>query len=110
MTSRIITVAAAAVLFASAPFDGAQGVPSLGPGTAYAQTPAARECAGSDAPSKWSEADANNQRCAAAGLRMIQSNRAVPAAIEANAAAGEKFSADPFRAPHRWSGKRGSYQ
>ena len=57
------------------------------------------------------QADLNNRQCAAEGLRTIRSNPAVPAAMAANAAAGEgHFLGDPFRAPHRWAGQRGSYE
>ena len=76
---------------------------------ASAQTPEARECT-RDSPSTWSQADLNNQRCAVAGLHLLQNNPAIKAAAESNAAAGDKFSGDPFRAPRRWAGKRGSYQ
>jgi dienelactone hydrolase len=59
----------------------------------------------------WEQADLDNRRCAAEGLRIIQDNPAVAAAREANAAAGEgHFLGDPFRAPHRWAGQRGSYE
>jgi hypothetical protein len=60
---------------------------------------------------EWDQADLNNQQCAVAGLHMIQDNPAVAAATAANAAAGAgDFGGDPFRAPHRWAGERGSYQ
>ena len=74
------------------------------------------ECAGwlgdpvSGSP-EWSEADLNNQQCAAEGLRMLQESPAVAAAKAANADAGEgDFGGDPFRAPHRWADKRGRYE
>ena len=83
-TLRNVTLAAA-VLFAS---------------VAHAQTPVARECTGeiqnpASSATKWKEADLNNQQCATAGLQMLQDNTAAKAAIEANAASGEKFSGDP---------------
>ena len=59
---------------------------------------------------EWDQADLNNQQCAVAGLQMIESNPAVAAATAANAAAGDAdFGGDPFRAPNRWAGHRGSY-
>jgi dienelactone hydrolase len=75
----------------------------------------APECAGElgdpvSGSAGWDRADLDNQRCAVAGLRMIQDNPAVAAAVAANAAAGAgDFGGDPFRAPHRWAGRRGSY-
>lgn len=60
---------------------------------------------------EWDQADLNNQQCAAEGLRIIQNNPAVAAARAANVGAGEgHFLGDPFRAPHRWAGQRGSYE
>jgi dienelactone hydrolase len=59
----------------------------------------------------WNVADRNNQQCAGEGLRMLQESPAVAAAKAANADAGDGgFVGDPFRAPHRWAGKRGSYE
>jgi len=78
--------------------------------------PPARECAdwlGEPVPgtAKWNQADRNNQTCAVEGLRIMDDNPAVDAAVAANAAAGEgHFSGDPFRAPHRWAGERGRYE
>jgi dienelactone hydrolase len=44
-------------------------------------------------------------------LRLLQESPAVAAARAANAEAGDaNFVGDPFRAPHRWAPKRGSYQ
>ena len=60
------------------------------------QAPAVRDCTGDVVVTNWKEADLNNQRCAAAGLRMVQNNPAVAAAIAANGAAGFTFGADPF--------------
>ena len=83
---------------------------------ANAQSPTGLDCAGDlgnpvSGSAEWDQADLNNQQCAAAGLHMIQYNPAVTAAIAANVAAGAgDFSGDPFRAPHRWAGRRGSYQ
>ena len=60
---------------------------------------------------KWKEADLNNQQCAGEGLRILQESPAVAAAKAANAKAGDgDFVGDPFRAPHRWANKRGSYE
>ena len=59
----------------------------------------------------WERADLDNQQCATEGLRIIENNPAVAAATAANVAAGEgHFLGDPFRAPHRWAGQRGSYE
>jgi dienelactone hydrolase len=59
---------------------------------------------------EWATADLNNQQCAVAGLQMIKDNPALAAAAEANAAAGDgSLLGDPFRAPNRWTGQRGSY-
>jgi hypothetical protein len=59
---------------------------------------------------EWDAADLNNQQCAVAGLQMIRDNPALAAAVEANTAVGEGgFLGDPFRAPNRWAGQRGSY-
>ena len=83
---------------------------------ANAQSPTDIDCTGNlGAPvsgsAEWDEADLNNQRCAAAGLQAIQNSPAVTAATAANAAAGVgTFNGDPFRAPHRWAGQRGSYE
>jgi hypothetical protein len=83
-------------------------------GNALAQTRGV-DCAGYVAepasPAEWAKADLNNQLCAAAGMHMVENNRAMFAAIQANAATPDaKFSADPFRTPSRWAGKRGTYQ
>ena len=62
---------------------------------------------------EWNEADLNNQQCAAEGLRILQESPAVAAATAtaANVDAGDGgFVGDPFRAPHRWANKRGSYE
>lgn len=60
---------------------------------------------------EWNEADLNNQQCATEGLRILRESPAVAAAKAANAAAGEgDFGGDPYRAPHRWAGKRGRYE
>ena len=60
---------------------------------------------------KWNAADLNNQQCAGEGLRILQASPAVAAAKTANADAGDGgFVGDPFRAPHRWAGKRGRYE
>jgi len=60
---------------------------------------------------EWQQADQDNRRCATEGLRMLQANPAVGAARQANTAAGQLvFQGDPFRAPHRWKGRRGSYE
>lgn len=40
----------------------------------------------------------------------MQDHPARAAAQEANQAAGSAFAADPFRAPHRWAGERGTYE
>ena len=78
--------------------------------------PPAQQCAGwlgepEPGTAAWDEADLNNQACAVEGLRVMQDNPAVAAAVEANEAAGEgDFGSDPFRAPHRWAGERGSYE
>jgi dienelactone hydrolase len=58
---------------------------------------------------EWLAADAENQRCAAEGRRIVQENPAVAAAAAANTEVGPFFG-DPFRAPHRWAGERGSYE
>jgi dienelactone hydrolase len=59
----------------------------------------------------WNKADLDNQQCAGEGLRVLQQSPAVAAAKAANADAGEGgFVGDPFREPHRWAEKRGSYQ
>jgi dienelactone hydrolase len=77
---------------------------------------AARKCAGwlgdpISGSAEWDVADQNNQMCAVEGLRIVKSNPAVAAAASANGAAGEgNFGGDPFRAPHRWAGTRGSYE
>ena len=83
---------------------------------ASAQSPTGLDCTGDlgdpvSGSAEWDQADLNNQQCAAAGLHMIQYNPAVAAATAANAEAGAgDFTGDPFRAPHRWAGRRGSYQ
>jgi len=60
---------------------------------------------------EWNEADLNNQQCAGEGLRILQESPAVAAAQAANADAGDEgFVGDPFRAPHRWANKRGTYE
>lgn len=60
---------------------------------------------------EWDQADVDNQRCAVEGLRIIENNPAVPAARTENADAGfGHFLGDPFRAPNRWAGRRGSYE
>ena len=85
------------------------------PASASAGGHRAPECAGDlgdpvSGSVEWDRADLDNQRCAVAGLRMIGDNPAVAAAVAANAAAGAgDFGGDPFRAPHRWAGRRGSY-
>jgi dienelactone hydrolase len=59
----------------------------------------------------WDSADLNNRECAVAGTRIILENPAVAAANATNVRAGDGyFNGDPFRAPHRWAGKRGSYE
>ena len=81
-----------------------------------AQSPAGLDCVGevdnpTSSSAEWNRADLNNQQCAAAGLQMIQTNPAVAAATAANAAADAgTFDGDPFRAPRRWAGTRGSYE
>jgi hypothetical protein len=89
----------------------------FGAGSVHAaDDPPALDCAGDlgdpvSGTAEWDAADLNNQLCAVEGLRVIQNNPAVAAARAANAAAGEgHFLGDPFRAPHRWAGERGSYQ
>src|SRR5262249_5657429 len=114
ITGLLALIVVAGLGFLPSPFDAAQGAPSESRGAARAQMPSV-DCAGyvpePASAAEWKAADLNNQQCAAAGLRLIQNNRAVAAAVEANAGTGDgKFSADPFRAPRRWAGRRGSYQ
>lgn len=60
---------------------------------------------------EWDQADLDNRRCAVEGLRTLEDNPAVAAAQAANTAAGYgHFLGDPFRAPNRWAGRRGSYE
>lgn len=63
------------------------------------------------ATAAWNAADRDNLRCAAEGRRLVAESPAVLAAAEANTAAGDgDFVGDPFRAPHRWANRRGSYE
>jgi dienelactone hydrolase len=78
--------------------------------------PPALDCAGwlgdpDPGTAEWDQADLNNQRCASEGLRVNQANPAAAAATWANIRAGHwLYLGDPFRAPHRWEGRRGDYQ
>jgi dienelactone hydrolase len=59
----------------------------------------------------WHDADQENLRCAAEGRRLVADSPAVTAAVAANADAGDgAFVGDPFRAPNRWDGVRGTYE
>jgi hypothetical protein len=105
--ARVGAVALVAVLLAA-------GTPAAHAGIARAAH--ALDCRGwlgtpaSGSP-KWKAADRNNQQCAGEGLRILQASPAVAAAKAANATAGDgAFVGDPFRAPHRWANKRGSYE
>ena len=108
MSVRGIRTATAALL--------AVTVLTVGAPVAYAATPDTLNCAGwlgtpVSGSAQWNAADANNLRCAGEGLRILQESPAVAAAKAANADAGDgNFVGDPFRAPHRWVKKRGSYE
>jgi dienelactone hydrolase len=98
-------------------FAAAVCVPAVpGVGTAEAQEAPPLDRAGwlgdpASGTAEWEQADRNNQQCASEGLRVNQTNPAVTAATWANFAAGQwLFGGDPFRAPHRWNGRRGSYE
>jgi dienelactone hydrolase len=88
----------------------------LQPALAQSEDLAAIDCAGwlgtpGSGSQGWLDADRNNVRCAGEGYRMLQTSPAEAAATAANVAAGDGgFVGDPFRAPHRWSGTRGSYE
>src|SRR5206468_8623516 len=89
---------------------------ALQPALAQSKDDETIDCAGwlgtpSSGSPAWRDADQNNVTCAGEGFRMLQTSPAVAAAATANAAAGDGgFVGDPFRAPHRWSGARGSYE
>jgi dienelactone hydrolase len=110
--SRWVTAVTVAVALAVAVC-----VPSApGAGTAVAQEAPPLDCAGwlgdpASGTAEWEQADRNNRQCAAEGSRISQANQAAGAAWMANFAAGQwLFGGDPFRAPHRWKGRRGSYE
>jgi dienelactone hydrolase len=87
-----------------------------GGGPAGAQEAPPLDCAGwlgdpASGTPEWEQADLNNRQCAAEGSRISQANQAASAAWIGNFAAGQwLFGGDPFRAPHRWKDRRGSYE